>query len=208
MPTLYEVPVDRKIDAVLGFVQPLYRSLGSYLLGCGKAYSRIHQMEEGLPENIFVVAGLEIKRFGSSGEAEAVIQVMVWASSMLKFLKSVLEEQWKRPRGQHQVPTVEDLPLVVVSTFVGDRWDFYVAYWEQEHEYPQDRYVQVIQGPFPVLSRSTSSLYNIARSVRQGQRFSAWAEKEFAQDLLHIFGVDGGAFQRQENRDSLIYPND
>ena len=54
-------------------------------------------MDDGIPGNIFIAAGLEIKRFGSSGEGEAVIQVMVWASSMLKFLKSILEEQWKRP---------------------------------------------------------------------------------------------------------------
>ena len=202
------MPVDRKIDVVLGLEQATYQSLGSYLLGHRKAYTRIHQMEEGLEKTIFIAAGLEIKRFGSSGEGEAVIPVMVWASSMLSFLKSILKEQWKRPRGEHKVPTVEELPLVVANTFVGDRWDFYVAYWDQERQYPQERYVQVIQGPFPVLSRSTSSLYNIARSVRQGQRFSSWAETIFAQDLLHIFGVDGAAFQRQDHRDNLIYPND
>ena len=202
------MPVDRRIDAVLGFEQSTYQELGSYLLGHRKAYSHIHQMEEGLEKNIFVAAGLEIKRFGSSGEGEAVIQVMVWASSMLKFLKSVLEEQWRAPRGQHKVPIIEELPLVVVSTFVGDNWDFYVAYWELEHGRLRDRYVEVIQGPFPVLSRSTSSLYNIARSVRQGQRFCEWAEKNFAPELLHIFGVNYAAFQQPEKGESLIYPND
>ena len=190
---------------MLGFEQSTYQSLANYLLGHRKAYSRIHQMEDGLPEDIFVAAGVEIKRFGSSGEAEAVIQVMVWASSMLNFLKSVLEEQWRRPRGQHEIPTREDLPLLVASTFVGDRWDFYVAYWELEHGH-LERYVQVIQGPFPMLSRSTSSLYNTARSVRQGQRFCEWAEKDFARDLLHIFGVDYAALQRDEKGESLIYP--
>ena len=199
------MPVDRKIDVVLGFEQSRYRSLGDYLLSHDKSYNRIHQMEAALPDDIFVVAGLEIKRFGSSGEGEAVVQVMVWASSMLNFLKSVLEEQWKRPRGQHKVPIIEDLPLVVVSTFVGDRWDFYVAYWELEHGH-LERYVQVIQGPFPMLSRSTSSLYNTARSVRQGQRFCEWVEKDFARDLLHIFGVDYAALQRDEKGESLIYP--
>ena len=202
------MPVDRKIDIVLGFEQSRYRSLGSYLRRYGKSYTRIHQMEEGLPGNIFIAVGLEIKRFGSSGEGEAVIQVMVWASSMLKFLKTILEEQWKRPRGQHKVPAIEDLPLLVVSTFVGDRWDFYVAYWELEHGHLEDQYVEVVQGPFPVLSRSNSSLYQIARSVRQGQRLCAWAEKDFALDLLHIFGVDYAALQRNEKAENVIYPND
>ena len=165
-------------------------------------------MESGFPENIFVTAGLEIKRFGSSGEGEAVVQVMVWASSMLKFLKQVLAEQWTRPRGQHQVPTLEDLPLLIVSTFVGDRWEFYVAYWEQEHDCLQDRFIEVIQGPFPVLSRSSSSLYNMARSVRQGQRFCAWAEEDFTHELLHIFGVDWAAVKRQEKGKSIMYPDD
>ena len=38
----------------------------------------------------FIATVIEIKRFGSSGEGEAVVQVMVWASSMLKFLRTVL----------------------------------------------------------------------------------------------------------------------
>ena len=88
------------------------------------------------------------------------------------------------------MPTLEDFPLLAISTFVGGRWEFYVAYWEQEHDFLQKRYVEAVQGPFPVLSRPCSSLYDIARSIKQGQRFCAWAEKDYSREMLHNFGVD------------------
>jgi hypothetical protein len=77
-------------------------------------------MEDGFPQNNFIAAGIEIKKFGSSGEGEAVIQVMVWAASMLNFLKTVLEKWWKGATSLHEIPTLEDFPPLVVATVIGD----------------------------------------------------------------------------------------
>jgi hypothetical protein len=196
---------DRKIDIAIGFNQPPYSSLGDWLLSHGDSYPRLHQMEDGFPQNSFTVAGIEIKKFGSSGEGEAVIQVMVWAASMLNFLKTILEKWWKGATSLHKIPTLEDFPPLVVATVIGDRWDFYIAYWEHRKEWPQECYVEVIQGPFPLLSGSTSSLFNTLRLVRMLQRLGSWAASEkFVNELLHIFAIDGAAVQRQDGLEKVL----
>jgi hypothetical protein len=188
----------------MGFNQLPYSALGDWLLSKAHDYPRLHQMEAGFPQNIFIAAGIEIKKFGSSGEGEALVQVMTWAASMLNFLKTVLEKKWKGATQQNKIPTLEDFPLLVVATVIGDRWDFYIAHWEHREQWLQENYIQVIQGPFPLLSGSASSLFNTARLVRMLQRLGSWAEEEYMHELLRVFAIDGAAVQRRDRPEKVL----